>query len=92
MRWVAYRRLWPAFLNLGLVGQASACPLEFIECDFVRKPRSEGLRLSNGAQARVPVPLKEKVKDAGRRPAVRKATRKKDTASGRALFFYSRSY
>ena len=41
-----------------LVGQASACPLAFIGCEAVRKPRSEGLRRSNGAQAGVPVPLK----------------------------------
>jgi hypothetical protein len=34
-----------------LVGQASTCPLAFIECDFVRKPRSERLRLRKSAQA-----------------------------------------
>src|SRR5580704_16208668 len=35
-----------------------ACPLAIIDCDFVRKPRSEGLGVAKGAQARVPVPLK----------------------------------
>jgi len=32
-----------AIRNSVLVGQASACPLTFIECDAVVKPRLEGL-------------------------------------------------
>jgi hypothetical protein len=40
------------------VGQASACPLAITDSDVVQKPRSEGLRRNEGAQARVPVPQK----------------------------------
>jgi hypothetical protein len=56
-----------AIRKLGFVRWASASSLAFGGCDAGWKPRSKGLRFSNGAQARVPVPLKgeDKSKRAG---------------------------
>jgi hypothetical protein len=63
-----------AIRKLSLVGQASACPLAFIECDAVLKPRLEELGLNKGAQTGVSVPLKgeAKSKRAGKMPALQR--------------------
>jgi|GEM_PF-4608830 len=71
-----------AIRKLFLAGQASACPLGFIERDAVLKSRSEELGLNKGAQTsfftgRLPagsVPLKgeTKSKRAGRMPALQR--------------------
>jgi hypothetical protein len=39
------------------------CPLADTKCEAVVKPRSEGLRRKEGAQAGVPVPLKAQAHD-----------------------------
>ena len=77
MRWVMYRRRLAGIFEFGFKWDRlqpacgrQACPLAFIECDFVRKARSEGLRLGNGAQAGVPVPLKSKKNDVVLAPSI----------------------
>src|SRR5580704_11347827 len=45
--------------DAGFSGAGFSLPSCDHECDFVQKRRSEALRLSNGAQARVPVPLED---------------------------------
>ena len=77
-----------AIRNLFLVGRASACPLAFIECDAVVKPRLEGLRRNKGAQTGVSVPLKgeTKSKRAGRMPALQRRKLKGNCADRRPVF------
>jgi hypothetical protein len=56
IRDVLYAEAEAAVLGVSSVGLSLS--LAIVECEFVREPRSEGLRRSNGAQAGVPVPLK----------------------------------
>ena len=46
--------------ELGAIAPLKVRRVPFSECDVVRWPRSDGLRLNGNAQARVPVLLKSK--------------------------------